>query len=594
MKFKQRLNERSVINPSGFTGIISQNSNIKIDKSFIKKGTTFVNAFDNSNVVIKDCASPSPTYKLNENYYYEKMQGLKNEISTRKLPPWVHYGLFRFGEGIDDGSDDVKIDNWPALTSQFYKELKDSSPSTYYYDEAINKELSDARALLTGSAVNADGIWTAPLSTSIDITLASHEKDTSLISRSNSGYFWLGGLNSSIKAVIPFNSNFENTIECPSLQLNLTERELYPFKANESAYFVTNLYKKNEYGEDEYDRRNAKSGDVRAKNTYNRILSGWSSNDFNGQSKFNKTADNKYYYVLNLSLDSFGNYHIDGPLHQNLSGTYTRITHANADVDNLNVNYILNDEKDKNEQTYWFKYLNKAYSLYRLINGKETLPESFAVAYDTDFLTLKNNNSELQISTLSGSDKGLNNINRVTSGDFAFVIRSKTAESAKERYFNFDGRSTDTISSILGYTMDDLKSMKNHGYVKESPAKNKYDDNGSYNLVVNGINAKDIANNIYTSISAEYATEASGHLFAEGSFECTSISLESTLFDDFRFLSDDISGKVASSVLIPYGNDYGEIKDSIPYESLTGIFRTAAYNPSRIYLSWTVHKWQNC
>ena len=54
-KFIQRIDEYSSILPSGLAGYIVKNSNVIIDKSYIERGTSFINVFDNSNTLIKDC-----------------------------------------------------------------------------------------------------------------------------------------------------------------------------------------------------------------------------------------------------------------------------------------------------------------------------------------------------------------------------------------------------------------------------------------------------------------------------------------------------------------------------------------------------------
>lgn len=54
-RFTQRINEHSSIIPSGFAGYIIKNSNVIIDKSYIEKGTSLINVFDNSNTLLKDC-----------------------------------------------------------------------------------------------------------------------------------------------------------------------------------------------------------------------------------------------------------------------------------------------------------------------------------------------------------------------------------------------------------------------------------------------------------------------------------------------------------------------------------------------------------
>ena len=54
-RFKQRINEHASIIPSGFAGYIVRNSNVIIDKSYMEKGTSLINVFDNSNALLKDC-----------------------------------------------------------------------------------------------------------------------------------------------------------------------------------------------------------------------------------------------------------------------------------------------------------------------------------------------------------------------------------------------------------------------------------------------------------------------------------------------------------------------------------------------------------
>lgn len=54
-RFKQNINEHSSITPSGFAGYLIKNSNVIIDKSYIEKGTSLINVFDNSNALLKDC-----------------------------------------------------------------------------------------------------------------------------------------------------------------------------------------------------------------------------------------------------------------------------------------------------------------------------------------------------------------------------------------------------------------------------------------------------------------------------------------------------------------------------------------------------------
>jgi hypothetical protein len=84
-KFKQKINEQSIVQPSGFTGVIIDNSKIVIDKTYIEKGTSFVNAFNNSNVILKDCGSPEPIVDSNENIVSKTTSKLKTEFGNKGL-----------------------------------------------------------------------------------------------------------------------------------------------------------------------------------------------------------------------------------------------------------------------------------------------------------------------------------------------------------------------------------------------------------------------------------------------------------------------------------------------------------------------------
>ena len=92
-KFKQRIDEHSSINPSGFTGYIIRNSSVIIDKSYVEKCTSLANVFDNSNVLLKDCGSPVPDVETYSTQYLKLKSKIGNENEKRKLPFWIHYQL---------------------------------------------------------------------------------------------------------------------------------------------------------------------------------------------------------------------------------------------------------------------------------------------------------------------------------------------------------------------------------------------------------------------------------------------------------------------------------------------------------------------
>lgn len=60
MNYKQSLTDKPSIKPFGWAGVSSKNSNVVLTNSFFVKGASAVDVFDNSDLVLRDCATPPP------------------------------------------------------------------------------------------------------------------------------------------------------------------------------------------------------------------------------------------------------------------------------------------------------------------------------------------------------------------------------------------------------------------------------------------------------------------------------------------------------------------------------------------------------
>ena len=120
-RFKQRINEHSSITPSGFAGYIVKNSNVIIDKSYIEKGTSLINVFDNSNALLKDCGTQYPKTEKSSSVHAKLISKIQNETERRTLPFWFHYQLkndqsMNFAAA---GNDQIKVRN--SIGNRFFR-----------------------------------------------------------------------------------------------------------------------------------------------------------------------------------------------------------------------------------------------------------------------------------------------------------------------------------------------------------------------------------------------------------------------------------------------------------------------------------------
>lgn len=222
MSYRQRINETSTLKAKGFVGINSIDSNLTIDKSYIEKGTSFVNASKNSNVIIKDCGSPEPAQTVASSFFYEQKEVLKDQKASVSLPPWIEYNVFR---------DDVLNPNTAEQYSKKY------NLANYFYikldnivldeENDVDKKTKDAREELLNNSVVHDGVVYAPSSCSLDLALAREKIDLDSVHSTQDGMFFLSDVNSSIKGVWPLNAKYKFLQDNPKVNLHFVSRELY-------------------------------------------------------------------------------------------------------------------------------------------------------------------------------------------------------------------------------------------------------------------------------------------------------------------------------------------------------------------------------
>lgn len=232
IKFKQE-NDMSSISPSGFTGFIIKNSNVIVDNSFIKKGTSFINAFDNSNVLLKDCGS-LPPIEVSNNVQYEKLRyKLTNEVNKKLLPFWYHYSLIRNRESNYLNycpSGTVRLQP-VAPSGNNINRLMDASDEYLYVNDVRDQMLSNA--VVSHNDNNDKDENYILLSSLIEKRLIEKNYDSRNIEYTAYGAYLLGNLNSSIKAVFPLDKQKLISVDSPNILLNLKNRAFLPILKND-------------------------------------------------------------------------------------------------------------------------------------------------------------------------------------------------------------------------------------------------------------------------------------------------------------------------------------------------------------------------
>ena len=303
-KFKQKINEQSIVQPSGFTGVIIDNSKIVIDKTYIEKGTSFVNAFNNSNVILKDCGSPEPIVDSNENIVSKTTSKLKTEFDKKTLPFWVHSKIARFDNlntAINDknGSliylEDV---NEVDMNDEKYEKLRNfrtTIESKLSVDEDTNETIADVQYMLE-QQIMRDNVLSNGLTYS-----------TKDIDYTRTGKYCLSGVTSSIKAVWTLDNIRRTNLDNPRLNLNYVNREIFTYISNTNKEVKINpnrggneIYKVDSFGQ-EIEIPNL-SSEMIADNTFKTVV------DSRVNQPILKTDLNGNHIPVGLQSDSNGSY----------------------------------------------------------------------------------------------------------------------------------------------------------------------------------------------------------------------------------------------------------------------------------------------
>lgn len=243
--FAQRIDEKSSISPSGFTGFIIKNSNVVIDKSFIEKGSSFVNAFENSNVILKDCGTPVPIEKSSGSIVTTLNTKLLEEVERKTLPPWVNYKLKHYNIW-EDTSTGTEI-NPKVGTSNINMHLIDVVNKKRVNDAAKTffDKVTDYRNNLIGNNVSGQVLSKFSIENQI---IKNNEISSKDVNFTISGAYYLSGLDSAIKAVWPLDENFKTDKDEPTLSLQFKERMTFPISVGEDYLTMSDVYETDSFG----------------------------------------------------------------------------------------------------------------------------------------------------------------------------------------------------------------------------------------------------------------------------------------------------------------------------------------------------------
>ena len=388
MNYKQLSGEIPAIMPNGFTGVISKHSNLVLNKSFIEKGTTLINAFDNSNVILKDCGVPEVGTSIsNEQYNQSKLKlSLENDIFD--LPPWIHYKIKK-----DVYSNQ---DYWYSPNAKFVFRLGSVGN--------LNADIDKFRQKIEESGSNNNYVINPILTLESQIEL--NNLQTANVETTNTGEYMLSDVESSIRAVWPLNNQYKDALESPKLNLHFVKRLIYPFiDKNNKNYYIEGVKRTDSLGNLLIDPTG--TIDIKTPGSHKYLVKVLNNEiqfenqtykinkDDNGRPYINYEVHNDKKYIMNPYLDSLNSLSYKIQL-------YT----ANGIIQN-----IVNDEPGK-EATLYFKrnydladgstnlgnYNTSASSLFDIINNEALLNE-YKENYDFDVSSGKIYLSAISVNT---------------------------------------------------------------------------------------------------------------------------------------------------------------------------------------------------
>lgn len=526
-KFKQKINEQSVVAPSGFTGVIVDNSKIVIDKSYIEKGTSFVNVFNNSNAILKDCGSPKPSVDSNENIISKIKSKLESETDKRTLPFWVHHKIARFdNENTAVNSKNkslirLEVINDYDMNDEKYKKILDfrtTIESNSIFDNKTNYAVANTQYMLE-QQILANG------ELSNGLTFSSKDIDYT-----KKGLYYLSGVTSSIKTVWPLDSILTSQSDSPKLNLNYVNREIFPYLNNSNKVVkVNNVHKTDSFG-NEIDIAGSEVNSI-APNTFKYIVKSKVNTPLLKYDAANKNVkvyldNNENGYYLNIEQFSNNNsnskYYFTGPylndrsyisyykndkntgtkvLQNDLAGTnevrfYVSMDFRNSlykfdlfDLINSNISGVLDNNTASGY--FWNYYFNNKFDKGKLY--LDTFSKR-SMEYNTDnidetcyFYGFKYNNDKITINE-SEKDKFLDSTgNDITSlvlrGNNEIDLTKKTdvADKLSSYYLSSPNAASIPISS----SKSDKIMLVNNDYVDDDGVINEssfFGNNLNYNV----------------------------------------------------------------------------------------------------------------
>jgi hypothetical protein len=179
-RFKQKINEKPSINTKGLVGVIANKSNVVIDNSYIEKGTALVNAFENSNVILKNCGTPEPLSESNENIVNKTITKLSNENDRRLLPFFIHHKIARFDDVntyVNDNNPTlsrIEVINEHDIDNDVYLQLnnfRENIDSNLKNDESRQQLVCDSKFLMEQQILRDKNLTTKDIDFTISRTI---------------------------------------------------------------------------------------------------------------------------------------------------------------------------------------------------------------------------------------------------------------------------------------------------------------------------------------------------------------------------------------------------------------------------------------
>lgn len=613
-KFKQKINEQSVVMPSGFTGVIVDNSKIVIDKSYVEKGTSFINAFNNSNVILRDCATPEPTSDSNENIVLKVTSKLESEIDRKTLPFWVHHNIARFDNvntAVNDNNKSLirlEVINDYDMQDEKYKKILDfrTTIENNLFSNDLNETVVEGKYMLEQQILRDNKL-------SDNTTFSTKDIDYT-----KKGLYYLSGVTSSIKAVWPLTSISKTNIDNPKLNLNFIDREIFPYTTlNNILVKVNNVNKLDSYG-NEIDVEGAITYS-RSPNTFKHIVSSklnkplfnLDGNNEKIPTKLEKDVNGFFIKVENFVKEGQveGQYYFSGPYLNDLNYiSYTK----NDKVTNSKL--LQNDVAGEDETRFYVKlnYNNneEVLDLFELMNQKidegevesNNVSSYFKKYYFNDKIDKNNGKLYLDYFSIESSDFNSENF-KETCNFYGFKFNNgenliKIDPENREYFLDENGNNItdevlrgDTSSNSLAISGADILSYLDKFYLSGPDSTSiqlKHDENECLML----IDEDNVYKKINTESNGESTSEAVEINLISSDFwpskfennftvkyENNEISLSAMLSSSTKSLK--ITNNIISGINSLYKNEIGkydgylllrssDIQDYIEYE-LSGI-----------------------